>query len=61
MPLDNDLGTDGDKVTTLTRGLCYERITHVTLVKPNNNITIEYIVSKKVTWRKGHNLLKLQK
>ena len=51
----------GDKVTTLTRGLYYERIARVTLVKPDNQITIEYLESKKVTWRKGHNLLKLQK
>ena len=51
----------GDKVTTLTRGLYYERIARVTLVKPDNNITIEHLASKKVTWRKGHNLLKIQK
>ena len=51
----------GDKVTTLTRGLYYERIARVTLVKPKNKITIEYLESKKVTWRKGYNLLKLQK
>ena len=51
----------GDKVTTLTHGLYHERIDLVTLVKPDNNITIEYLESKKVTWRKGHNLLKLQK
>ena len=51
----------GDKVTTLTRGIYNERIAKVTLVKPDNHIVIEYLASKKVTWRKGHNFLKLQK
>jgi len=51
----------GDKVTTLTRGLYYERIARVTLVEPDNKVIIEYLGSKIVTWRKGHNLLKLQK
>ena len=51
----------GDKVTTLTRGTYNKRIAKVTLVKPENHIAIEYLASKKLTWRKGHNLLKLKK
>ena len=50
-----------DKVTTLTRGSYNERIAKVTLVKPENHIVIEYLARKKLTWRKGHNLLKLKK
>ena len=51
----------GDKVTTLTRGKYYERNAKVTLVKPDNHIVIEYLASTKSTWRKGYNLLILDK
>ena len=51
----------GDKVTTLTRGKYYERIAKVTLVKPDNHIVIEHLVSTISTWREGYNLLILDK
>ena len=50
----------GDSVTTLTKGRYYERIATVTDIKPDNHIDITYKSSKKITWRAGHNLLKLQ-
>ena len=57
---ENKIG-GSDKVTTLTSGTYNKRIAKVTLVKPENHIVIEYLASKKLTWRKGHNLLKLKK
>jgi len=51
----------GNKVTTLNCGKYYERITKITFVKADNHIKIQYLISKINTWRKGHNLLKLQK
>ena len=50
----------GDSVRTLTKGWYYERIATVADIKPDNHIDITYKSSKKVTWRAGHNLLKLQ-
>ena len=49
----------GDSVTTLTKGKYYERIATVVQVNPENHVDIEYKQSGKLTWRLGHNLLKL--
>ena len=50
----------GDSVTTSTKGKYYERIATITNIAEDNHIDIEYKESKKTTWRKGHNLLKLK-
>ena len=49
----------GDEVRTLTRGKYYERIAKVTVVKADNHIDYQYLVSKASTWRKGYNILKI--
>ena len=49
----------GDSVTTLIKGKYYKRIATVVQVNPDNHVDIEYKQSGKLTWRLGHNLLKL--
>ena len=50
----------GDSVTTLTKGKYHERLATVTEIQSANHIVITYLVSKKQTWRAGHNLLKIK-
>ena len=49
----------GDSVTTLTKGKYYERIATVVQINSDNHVDIKYKQSGKLTWRLGHNLLKL--
>ena len=49
----------GDYVETVTRGKYIKRKGKVTAIdKQQSIVTLKYIVSKKETWRKGHNLRK---
>ena len=49
----------GDYVKTMTRGKYIERKGRVTAInKQQSIVSLKYIVSKKETWQKGHNLRK---
>ena len=48
---------EGDKVTTLTRGKFHKQIAKAIQVNPDNHVDIQYLVSRKETWRLGKNLL----
>ena len=50
----------GDNVIILMKGKHHERHATVTEIQSANHIVITYHMSRKQTWRAGHNLLKFK-
>ena len=52
----------GDHIETVTRGKYFERKGEVISIDhKNKTITLRYLISKKETWRKAYNVVKVSK